>query len=782
MRKWYYLIIILFISLSCNKGKVQYKSKTASFSFPSFLQLHPHFDVVDFLDVSATAIDSQNNVYLFLTFKGIVDGIATEGNDLVILKFKSDGSLIWKKHLNSSLSEINNSDKDEFSLSLLVDKQGSSVYFSARTKSSYIETNLGTDTSDIVIGKLNLNGNIQWLKHLGATTQEALKASLSNPDLNFSLEDQPGQMKQASSGELIMPFQTQEGSLFELSAGGWDVGIIKIDHINGNIVQGRQLGATSLAAYAATHSIATMGGAGNQRAGEAPNVDFDGSKIVMPFYTSDSLVETNGGATTTDATYVVYSHDLSIEKIIQLGLETYTSWKSNGNYNGSSAGGEQFRSVLVLSEGEYLFYGKIDNGSLAEAQNGSSDLIFARYQNHQLVKLVQLGLNSLPKGMFSEQARSMMRDKDGNIFCLGHTQSSLYDNVRKWSPFVLNIDKDGNVLKGFQFGVNTAEEFGMDPINNLFISHSEFFIKNGNVVVGIKHDPTSGGANLKQSFLWTIPFKNKNQNLIACPTGFIPVPHDSTTGTSSDFCVMKYEAKNDGNNFAISQTNGAPWVNVNIGTAHSKCTDLNALNGVEDKYDLISNQEWMTIARNAESVSNNFQAGIMARGWGANTLYGDTWVNSSVAPSTDANCVFNNGADSCSSTGSHLYRRTLSLSNGEVIWDFSGNVWEWVDWSNSTPGLQLGPVTCNGSWVDFPDVLSDPCYTNSELLSKEVFPATSSASSLEGFGKFIGGTGGAARRGGHFNDGNRVGAFALRLSNGTATSAVSIGFRCVYRP
>src|SRR5665647_1062811 len=45
-----------------------------------------------------------------------------------------------------------------------------------------------------------------------------------------------------------------------------------------------------------------------------------------------------------------------------------------------------------------------------------------------------------------------------------------------------------------------------------------------------------------------------------CPTGFIVVPGSSTYGTS-DFCVMKYEAKNV-SGVATSRASGTPWVSI----------------------------------------------------------------------------------------------------------------------------------------------------------------------------------------------------------------------------
>ncbi len=294
-----------------------------------------------------------------------------------------------------------------------------------------------------------------------------------------------------------------------------------------------------------------------------------------------------------------------------------------------------------------------------------------------------------------------------------------------------------------------------------------------------------------------------------CPSGYIHVPRNTSVETNSDFCVMKYEAKAyhsanqtidaDGCNEAgcttgnwgladhipASSSTGSPWRRIDATNASAECNSLNT--GGATNYDLISNPEWMTIARNAESVSSNFQASVMARGWAANntntshTPY-DPWQNSAPAPSTDPNCLYNTAENSCASTGDHLYRRTLALSNGEEIWDLSGNVWEWVDWSHTTAGLDLGPTTCAASWVEFPAVVSDACYTGGALLSHQVFPATSNGSSVEAFGRFFGGSGGAALRGGRWGLGSSTGAFTLRLGNSTSGTGTDVGFRCVYRP
>jgi hypothetical protein len=226
-----------------------------------------------------------------------------------------------------------------------------------------------------------------------------------------------------------------------------------------------------------------------------------------------------------------------------------------------------------------------------------------------------------------------------------------------------------------------------------------------------------------------------------------------------------------------SSPTGAPWRQVSGDSASTACGGLNT-DGAS-KYDLISNAEWMTIVRNAESVESNFQSGVFARGWAANSTLGDSWTNTGPAPLAGPDCVYNSGADTCASSGDHLYRRTLTLSNGQEIWDVSGNVWELVDWDAATAGFQLGPTGCSYAWTEFPVAAANPCLSG---LEDQLFPATPNGSSAEAFGLFYGGGGGAARRGGRWSSGRRAGAFTTYLGNGPQNTDIDFGFRCVYRP
>jgi hypothetical protein len=150
------------------------------------------------------------------------------------------------------------------------------------------------------------------------------------------------------------------------------------------------------------------------------------------------------------------------------------------------------------------------------------------------------------------------------------------------------------------------------------------------------------------------------------PSGYIPVPGSSTYGTF-DFCVMKYEAKNEGG-IANSTASGTPWVTLTWQQAKIECNNLGS------GYHLITDNEWLTIAHNVEQVAPNWNSSVVGSGF-MYSGHNDNGPPSSLSASTnDSDGYYQTGQ----TTGSNQ-RRTLTLSNGEVIWDLAGNVWEWTD-------------------------------------------------------------------------------------------------------
>ncbi len=288
----------------------------------------------------------------------------------------------------------------------------------------------------------------------------------------------------------------------------------------------------------------------------------------------------------------------------------------------------------------------------------------------------------------------------------------------------------------------------------------------------------------------------------ACPATFVPVPGNTDLNVGA-FCVMKYEAKAQymnagvagtvvadggnslGSNWSkgsiyhpvnnttgyrpVSQADQHPWRFVDATDAKDACLNLGA------GFDLITNAEWMTIGWNVEARGSNWSNGNVGDGC---LFRGNN--------GTAGACGYN-GADPEAGTGRDN-KAKLTLSNNEEIWDFAGNVWEWADWSHPTvsattgTGFLRGPTTCSASAVEIPLAGCVPLADDDYLPANPASIAPASYNSTYGLGRFWASTGGAALRGGAWNNGTGTGVFALYLNHAPSVTSSLFGFRCVYRP
>lgn len=258
-----------------------------------------------------------------------------------------------------------------------------------------------------------------------------------------------------------------------------------------------------------------------------------------------------------------------------------------------------------------------------------------------------------------------------------------------------------------------------------------------------------------------------------CPSGYAEVPANTTLGVD-DFCVMQFEAKDDGSGNAVSQASGPPWVSISQTDAKAECNSLGA------KYDLISNPEWITIAQEIEKTDANWSGATVGSGV-LNRGHSDNSPSSALSVTNSADSYDGTGNNSGEAVGSGWeQKRTHTLSNGETIWDMAGNVWEWSDWSLGG-GLTLGPTSCSTVWTELPS------FACGALAAADYMPDNPSAQNAAiynatyGLGKVYGGTGGAALRGGSWPDGTNGGAFTLFLNYDSSSPYTYVGFRCVYR-
>jgi len=103
---------------------------------------------------------------------------------------------------------------------------------------------------------------------------------------------------------------------------------------------------------------------------------------------------------------------------------------------------------------------------------------------------------------------------------------------------------------------------------------------------------------------------------------------------------------------------------------------------------MLSNPEWMTIARDVEQVDENWSSGtkgvgVLARG------HSDNLPNYALEASADDNDPYYLTGNSSADLPNYGWeqRRTHILSNGEKVWDMSGNLYDNVDFP-VTPTLK----------------------------------------------------------------------------------------------
>ncbi len=335
------------------------------------------------------------------------------------------------------------------------------------------------------------------------------------------------------------------------------------------------------------------------------------------------------------------------------------------------------------------------------------------------------------------------------------------------------------------------------------------------------------------------------------PTGWVEVPGNGTFGTSN-FLVMKYEAKCDtdgdgiGNVPAVgdvcsgaANTNGTGWqygayrnngdgcactspkavvstpqgygiAYINHTTSKTYCNGV-SLNG--NATHLLTNDEWMTIARNAEAQSANWCAAVGGYGvypcgntpgtgklasghcdYSNEEQYTSTKAALEASANDDYACYrTTTGATTCAAT-SGMQKRTFTLSNGAIIWDLAGNMWEHVQRSTNNSGDSTAvmdplPACSDGvaawGYCEFGSTTTPYISSWTAAVIRDlVGPSDSSYNSAQGVGTVYTYKNGTTQssttwmRGGEWGTPVSGGAYALGLRWYVGSTALNLGFRC----
>jgi len=341
--------------------------------------------------------------------------------------------------------------------------------------------------------------------------------------------------------------------------------------------------------------------------------------------------------------------------------------------------------------------------------------------------------------------------------------------------------------------------------------------------------------NLLISYNYGAGFSSPAPN--ECPTWFISVPGNKTFNQPG-FCVAKYEMKQaigDAGSYylsgAVYYSNGdqvSPYC-TNSTLCNSTTTRnftnpvtskadghplvwLNQYNAIEackamwQGYHLITNNEWMTVARNIEQVTSNWSGNSVWSGY-LYSGHNDNAPHNSLVAGADDNDGYFGTNDSAVSPWDSWYtnftsnveqaykwqRRTLVLSNGNTIWDLAGNVYEHVNKASTIDGNSYSGATiwtsnaCGGSnWYSFTynattdtatqcNFSANPSYTYASI-----WPLTPNLNASNGVGHIYSYStpSNVFLRGWFWINGIHSGAFILDLSWAEGSSNLGVGFRC----
>lgn len=213
--------------------------------------------------------------------------------------------------------------------------------------------------------------------------------------------------------------------------------------------------------------------------------------------------------------------------------------------------------------------------------------------------------------------------------------------------------------------------------------------------------------------------------------------------------------------------------------------------GLGSNYHLITNNEWMAIARNIEQQASNWSWGAV---W---NWYIDNWLDNITPPNWNGVvwCYDDDGiytdptwAWSCQN------ERQLSLSNWQKIWDLAWNVWEHVNKANTIDGtnfdsnsVALSNACWGNNWYSWnnnesitPAAAWWSCNYQSSYTQAKYGPAWATYTSDEWMWRIYSYNvaNNIFLRGGHAYGGASSGVFTLHLYLAASAQGVSVGFRC----
>jgi prepilin-type N-terminal cleavage/methylation domain-containing protein len=300
-------------------------------------------------------------------------------SDAIIVKYGFDGNMIWKKTFGGEYDDYFNS---------IINVSDGVIAAGYSYSESMDMAGLNKGSSDGIIVKYDLDGNVVWKKTFGGTGDETFYKIINVTDGYIAVGE-------GSSNDL---------DLAGLNKGGWDAIIVKYD-LNGNVSWKKTFGGTGWDTYYAVASQANgyiAVGHGASANGDLTGLsnygaiivkyDLNGNIVWKKTYGSGSIynyfmgvVDTTDGCITVGSNVTTTGDLAGLNKggadatVVKYDLNGNIVWKKN--FGGS--GYDWFESIYSTAGGYIAIGNSTSNDyNLRDLNKGKNDATIAKYDTN----------------------------------------------------------------------------------------------------------------------------------------------------------------------------------------------------------------------------------------------------------------------------------------------------------------------------------------------------------------------------------------------------------------
>jgi len=532
---------------------------------------------------NSVCTDASGNVYMTGSFKSttITFGTTTltnaDSSDIFIVKYASNGTVLWAKRAGGTESDEGNSVTTDASGNVYV-----TGYFSSPTITfgSTTLTNVGAGFNDFFIAKYDAAGTVLWAKSAGgdvydygqSVTTDAsgnvyVTGTFTSPTIIFgttTLSPTP-----SSGGIFIAKYDAAGTVLWAKSASGYgeEYGQSVATDASGNVyVTGAFQGSITFGTTILTNAgdidifIVKYDAAGTvlwaKRAGGTFNdsgnsvaTDASGSLYVTGYYFGNTI--TFGTTTLTQTGNSMYGEDIFIVKYDAAGTVLWAkSADGGGNENGNSVSTDASGNVYITG---YFESDTITFGTTALTNAGYGDIFIAKYDAAGDVLWAKSA-----GGTNYDSGNSVTTDVSGNVFVTGYFSSptialgtTIITNAGSSDIFIAKYSNPPHV----NFGSDTAQCGGtvtLDAGN----SGSSYLWSTGattqTIIVSVSGNYSATVTNA---------FGSSSDTVAVTIDTSLPTASTISAGSATTFCA--------GNSVVLSGNVGGTW---NTGASTSSIT------------------------------------------------------------------------------------------------------------------------------------------------------------------------------------------------------------------